>query len=344
MQRPTAPAWPVSRLTAAQVNVVLAVCLVGVIVTGVVSWAVGTGWSHWWTTAHGVFGLSLLVLSPAKSRRSVRTGLRRRRPTRYVSLLFGVLVTITIVLGVVHSTGVWSGVGYWSPLWTHFLAAAVVVVLFAFHVFTRPVRLRQVDLDRRMLLGAGAAVAASAVTLGALELAVRAVGSSGGRRRFTGSHEVGSFDPASMPKVIWINDSSPDVPADGWPLRIGERTTTVDQLRTMARPVEATIDCTGGWYSTQRWDAVPLSDLVDTGGGRSLKVTSATGYSLLIPMSDASHTYLAVGYGGQPLQRGHGAPVRLVAPSRRGPWWVKWVVSVEPDDRPWWFQPPFPLS
>ena len=75
---------------------------------------------------------------------------------------------------------------------------------------------------------------------------------------------------------------------------------------------------------------------------RSFRVTSATGYSRLLPMAGASTTYLAVGYGGRPLRRGHGAPVRLVAPGRRGPWWVKWVVDVAPDDRPWWLQLPFP--
>jgi hypothetical protein len=41
---------------------------------------------------------------------------------------------------------------------------------------------------------------------------------------------------------------------------------------------------------------------------------------------------------------GHGAPVRLLAPGRRGPWWVKWVRSVDLVDRPWWLQLPFPLD
>ena len=50
------------------------------------------------------------------------------------------------------------------------------------------------------------------------------------------------------------------------------------------------------------------------------------------------------GYEGQPLRRGHGAPVRVVAPGRRGPWWIKWVTSVQLDDRPWWLQTPFPFE
>jgi hypothetical protein len=36
--------------------------------------------------------------------------------------------------------------------------------------------------------------------------------------------------------------------------------------------------------------------------------------------------------------------VRLIAPGRRGYWWVKWVTSVEPDERPSWLQSPLPLT
>ena len=53
---------------------------------------------------------------------------------------------------------------------------------------------------------------------------------------------------------------------------------------------------------------------------------------------------LAVGYAGEPLRRGHGAPVRLIAPGRRGPWWIKWVTSVQLHDRPWSLQTPFPFE
>jgi len=77
---------------------------------------------------------------------------------------------------------------------------------------------------------------------------------------------------------------------------------------------------------------------------RSVLVTSATGYRRLLPAGDAGSVHLAVGYGGEPLGRGHGGPARLVVPGRRGPWWVKWVTEIELDDRPWWLQPPFPLT
>jgi DMSO/TMAO reductase YedYZ molybdopterin-dependent catalytic subunit len=73
-------------------------------------------------------------------------------------------------------------------------------------------------------------------------------------------------------------------------------------------------------------------------------VKSKTGYDRLFANDALDDLYLAVGYGGEPLRAGHGAPVRLIAPGRRGPWWVKWVTSVEPDDRPSWLQLPLPLT
>jgi DMSO/TMAO reductase YedYZ molybdopterin-dependent catalytic subunit len=54
--------------------------------------------------------------------------------------------------------------------------------------------------------------------------------------------------------------------------------------------------------------------------------------------------YLATDYQGQPLRAAYGAPVRVVAPHRRGFWWVKWVASVELSDLPTWAQSPFPLQ
>jgi DMSO/TMAO reductase YedYZ molybdopterin-dependent catalytic subunit len=53
---------------------------------------------------------------------------------------------------------------------------------------------------------------------------------------------------------------------------------------------------------------------------------------------------LASRVGGQPLAAGHGAPIRLVAPGRRGFWWVTWVARVEGGCTPWWWQWPFPVT
>jgi DMSO/TMAO reductase YedYZ molybdopterin-dependent catalytic subunit len=53
---------------------------------------------------------------------------------------------------------------------------------------------------------------------------------------------------------------------------------------------------------------------------------------------------LATRAGGAPLSVAHGYPVRLVAPGRRGFWWVKWVDRIELRPTSWWWQPPFPVT
>jgi DMSO/TMAO reductase YedYZ molybdopterin-dependent catalytic subunit len=53
---------------------------------------------------------------------------------------------------------------------------------------------------------------------------------------------------------------------------------------------------------------------------------------------------LATRLGGQELDAGHGFSARLVAPDRRGFWWVKWVSSIQLDGAPAWWQLPFPVQ
>jgi DMSO/TMAO reductase YedYZ molybdopterin-dependent catalytic subunit len=69
-----------------------------------------------------------------------------------------------------------------------------------------------------------------------------------------------------------------------------------------------------------------------------------TGYTRRFPPEDTSVLLLATQVGGDLLSPGHGAPVRLIAPGRRGFWWVKWVDHVSLEPQPWWAQPPFPLQ
>ena len=327
-----------------QTNLLLAMLVTVAVTTGVVSWGVGTGAVRWVTVLHAVAGFSIVVLTPVKLRTSVRAGLRRGRATRWLSITFGLLVIAVVALGVLHSTGLWFGVGYWSALWTHTLLGFVLLPLFFWHVFSRPVRPRAADLDRRALLSAGATASVAAVAYGGQEVLTRVAGLAGGDRRGTGSHEIASFEPAGLPRVSWIDDSAPSTPVEDWQLRIAGELVDLDVLRDLARPVDAILDCTGGWWSEQRWQVVPVAELLDADHAASFTVRSATGYARRFPSSDAANVHLAVGYGDETLRRGHGAPVRVVAPGRRGPWWVKWVTEVDHDDRPWWFQLPFPAT
>ena len=65
-----------------------------------------------------------------------------------------------------------------------------------------------------------------------------------------------------------------------------------------------------------------------------MRVISHTGYRWSFPLEEARGYLLATHVGDEPISHGHGAPVRLVAPGRRGFQWVKWVVRLELSDEP----------
>ena len=56
---------------------------------------------------------------------------------------------------------------------------------------------------------------------------------------------------------------------------------------------------------------------------------SVTGYRWALPLTEARDALLAATVGDEPLAHSHGAPLRLVAPNRRGFQWVKWVVRLD---------------
>ena len=101
--------------------------------------------------------------------------------------------------------------------------------------------------------------------------------------------------------------------------------------------VSATLDCTSGWYTHQRWGGVRIGDLLAAAGAsddaRYVRFTSVTGYRWSLPVAEARDALLATHVRGEPLSHGHGGPARLVAPDRRGFQWVKWVESVEVRER-----------
>ncbi len=327
-------------------NLALLALLAATLVTGGLAYATGTGLALWVTAAHGAAGLALVLLVPWKQV-VVRRGLRRRRTSRWASVALGVLVTAAVVTGVLFSTGVNLRYGPLNAMQVHVGSALLAIPLAAQHVWTRPQRVRAADLSRRNLLRAGGLAGAAAVAWVAVEGGSRVLRLPGRSRRFTGSYERGSFDPQAMPATSWIDDRAPDTDRAAWALsvrtRAGERRLSVADLDG-GDEVTAILDCTSGWWSEQRWRGTRLDRLVGDAAGRSIVVKSATGYRRRLPMRDAARLLLATRLGGDPLSPGHGAPVRLVAPGRRGFWWVKWVDEIVVDDRPWWWQPPFPTT
>lgn len=329
-------------------NLALMALLIGALFTGALAYATGTGWARLWVVAHGVVGLGIVALAPWKSV-IVRRGLARRRRGWVISLAFAVLVAVAIMFGILHATGVVVALGEITSLQIHVGAALMAIALGLLHVLAKRVRMQRTDLTRRNLLRTGALLGATGVAYAAAEGLVRATSLPGADRRFTGSYETGSFRPGDMPVTQWLNDSVPSIDSAEWRLTVGAGSTagewTYDELAGFEDRLRATIDCTGGWFAEQDWEGVRLSRLFpDVGEARSLSVVSTTGYGRRFPVRDLPNLLLATRVGGVPLSPGHGFPARIVAPGRRGFWWVKWVQRMELSTVPWWWQPPFPVT
>jgi uncharacterized membrane protein YhaH (DUF805 family) len=319
--------------------------------TGLLAFGVGTPLpSRVVAAAHGAAGLGLLLLVPWKTvvvRRSRARTRGRRDPT--VAWALAVLVTLTLVTGVLHTVaGPAVPVPGWGILQVHVALGVTTGLLVVLHVVGARQRPRRSDASRRALLQAGGLAAGALALWGAVEGGLRLAGAPGGRRRETGSHERGSGDPSAMPVTQWFTDTVPDDAAGALELVAGGRTTRL-RTRDLDRDdtLTAVLDCTGGWYAEQEWRGVRLDRLladVDLPEGGSVDVVSVTGYRRRLPLADAGSLLLATHCAGEQLSAGHGAPVRLVAPGRRGYWWVKWVRRVEVVDAPWWAQPPVPLQ
>ena len=95
----------------------------------------------------------------------------------------------------------------------------------------------------------------------------------------------------------------------------------------------STLDCTDGWYTTQVWRGVPLTDLLSQAGMRSgalgISLKAASGYIAILTLAEAQEVLLATHVGGEVFDHWHGAPLRAVVPSRRGWQWVKWLVEIK---------------
>ncbi len=325
-------------------NLALLIALIGSFVSGWLAFGIGTPVAAVITSVtHGVVGVALVVLIPWKN------AVVGRAPRKAVSslLLLGV-IALCVVAGVVAVLGGFRTYAGLTPMQYHVGAALIAVPLLGWHVARHRRRQgpRRTDLSRRSLLQTvGLAAGAGAAYL-VVEGAGRLTGAPAADRRETGSHEV---DPAQMPLTIWLFDDVPALDASVHRVTVDGQSFPNSALsqRPSVAEVTATLDCTNGWYARAIWRGVRIADLLDPNrlrAANSIRVTSRTGYVRTFPADDAARLWLASELNGRPLTPGHGAPVRLVAPGRRGFWWVKWVDTVEVSGDPWWWQFPFPTQ
>lgn len=325
-------------------NLALFVLVPAALLTGLFANTIGRDWVIDPAVVHAVTGFAVAAMTPWKSA-VVSRGVRRKRPSRWASYLLLALVATTLASGLVHATDAATRIGPLTVMQIHVGGGLMALVLLGLHYRSHPVKPKASDLGRRTFLRtAGLAGLATAIWAG-WEQCLALADSAGADRRFTGSHERSSFDPPGMPVTQWFDDRVQRIDSDEWGLDIDGVVYGIGEIADAGlEAVTAILDCTSGWYSEQEWEGVRLDRLVDRGSARSIEVRSVTGYARRFPIRDLDRLWLVTHVGGAPLSAGHGFPARIVAPDRRGFWWVKWVVRIRTSDLPWWAQSPFPMT
>jgi DMSO/TMAO reductase YedYZ molybdopterin-dependent catalytic subunit len=337
-------------------NTLLLVLVAIALVSGFFGLTNGDPDRRWYLWVHAAAGWGIVAVAAWKVavvRRAFerRAGIDGDRPAFIVMSVFIVVVLAT---GMLWAFAGRRAVAGFSVLTIHETTAVAAALFLLWHVVAHRTvfRVRRAR-DRRAFLrlaGAGAAgVAAWQLSL----LTQRVLGLPGANRRFTGSYETGSMT-GRFPVVSWLDDDPERVDEGGWRLRIGgeveaaREVTYADLAALASRRRTETIDCTGGWYSRQEWEGVPLWELVLAAGPRegadSVTVRSVTGYERRFSVEEAHAALLATSVGGRTLSHGHGFPARLVVPDHRGFDWVKWVTEVRVNRDGDWRQSPVPLE
>ena len=335
-------------------NTILLVLIAVELVSGFFGLVSGSPDEAIFILAHRISGwgiIAVLVWKLANVVRSLRWP--RSATPRIASIVLAIALTATLALGFV-----WSFVGpisFWlfsGVSWHIYIGGALVPILVwhaLYHTRGFPLRFWA---DRRTFLRFAGLTIAGIALWRAGEVAASIGGLSGASRRFTGSYEATSYSGNAFPLTSWLNDNPRPIHEEKWQLIIGGAVANPVSLKyanlSPNKELTATIDCTGGWHSTQIWSGTPLSDLMEmvkpSDDAASVTVRSVTGYYRKFSMREANSYIIATHVGGETLSHGHGFPVRLVAHDKRGFEWVKWITEIEVNRTGKWLQPPLPLQ
>jgi len=337
-------------------NIILLILLLIQLVTGYFGFTNGRTGRAWILWLHGIGAYALVVLLYWKSSIILDAWQRKKTWTgRRVSFV----VLVLLLLATLAAGLLWT---FYGPIYLfgfslvsiHIYLAIPLMVLLLWHAWHMRfiVRVRQ-TWGRRLFLGSVVSAGAGLVLWRAINWSKDRLDVPGAQRRFTGSYETGSLTGV-FPVVSWIADRPATVDVETWRLVIDgavERPLvfTYDQLIELVDDEKVmTLDCTGGWYSTQTWRGVSVARLLSLAGigagARSVTFTAVSGYQRRFTLAEAQKYLLALQVAGQTLSHGHGFPARLVAPDQRGVNWVKWVTRIHLNQTSKFWQLPLPLQ
>jgi hypothetical protein len=336
-------------------NLLLLIFLVIQVISGYLALTNGDYNDRWvvWLHGTGAYAIILLlvwkgqIIVDALRRKNVWTNARR------AFMLLLALLVLTLVSGIAWT--IWGPIylGGFSAISLHIYLAIPLIALLAWHAWRQRFVLRLPrSRDRRLFLRGITLAAGGALALELMNR-LRLAGLAQLPRRFSGSYETGSFT-GNFPTVSWIADRAPVVDSQTWRLLVDGEVreplvfSYTHLLGMIGDNLTAVLDCTGGWYSEQVWRGVRVNRLLAavsvSDRAKSITFESLTGYKRRFAIEEAGDFLLAHSVAGATLTRGHGFPVRLIAPGYRGFEWVKWIGRISLDrSGPDW-QTPLPLQ
>jgi DMSO/TMAO reductase YedYZ molybdopterin-dependent catalytic subunit len=289
---------------------------------------------------HRTIGLSLIVLLGFKLAR-VRyrlTDTSQWQSSTVLSVLTALTAIATLGTGIMWVFGFVPEIPVFHFLSVHVGLGLLLVVLMVAHQRTRFRPPRRVDFDRRRTtMQYSVMLVAGAATYRGQQLLNSVFDTPGDDRRLTGSERKGGSGNQSFPVTSWVADSPDPLDIDEYELTVdgaveASVSLSYDEI-TPDSSAEVLLDCTSGWYTEQQWRGIAVGDLLSLAGptdrATHVRFVSSTGYRWSLPIAEARDAMLATHVGGEPISHGHGRPIRLVAPGRRGFQWVKWVERVE---------------
>ena len=194
-------------------------------------------------------------------------------------------------------------------------------------------------LSRRSFLKAGAAVA-----IGIAGISAAGCTSSSPAPGELTQYGGKQLTPASGFETQTVS-SVPQVDSGTYALAIGglvnqQKTYSYADLLNMASVQRVvTLNCVEGWNATALWQGVSLNSLLQNAGvmpaAKTVIFKSQDGDSTSFTVDDVDGNDFLIAYkiNGIPLTADRGYPTRLIADTKWGYKWIKWITSIELSDQ-----------